>query len=156
VIVRWLPYGFAGLLFLVLLTELLVGQAAPAPGPTPMPVVLAPPAAANVVSAALSAQWSAAILARPLFRATRRPLPPAAVATADVSLPRLSAIVITAAGSSAIFITDDGTAAVVATGGRIGAYTVLKIEPDMVRLVGPSGIINARPQFATAAAPDSQ
>jgi general secretion pathway protein N len=140
-----LTAALAGLLALLLLWELL-----PAPPPAPPPALAdRAPVAATDDSAAQAGAWMAQILARPLFRADRRPLAvlPASV---DLTVPRLTAIVITAAGRSAIFIGPDGGARVLGVGGRSGVYEVQAITPDSVRLTGPTGALTLHPQFATA------
>jgi general secretion pathway protein N len=140
-----LPAALAGLLALLLLWELL-----PAAPPTPPPgLVDRAPLAAADDSAAKAGAWMAQILARPLFRADRRPLT-IVPASADLTVPRLTAIVITAAGRSAIFIGSDGGASVLGVGGRSGVYAVQAITPDAVRLTGPTGTLTLHPQFATA------
>jgi hypothetical protein len=145
---RFFPFALAGVLTLLLLAELVVNPAPSAPFAAPVASSAAAPAYDNAPAAT---SWSAAILARPLFRPGRRPVTVTA-ATVDISVPRLSAIVITAAGRSAIFISDGGGASVVAAGGKIGAYTVQQITPDTVRLLGPNGAITTHPQFAASAA----
>ncbi len=91
-------------------------------------------------------------MARPLFRADRRPLAAAAAAAVDDTLPRLSAIIVTAAGRSALFAGDAGTPMVVAVGGKIGAYHVRTITPDSVSLLGPHGAVKVHPQYAPGGA----
>jgi len=93
-----------------------------------------------------STEWSAIMLARPLFRADRRPIAVAAV-TVDDTLPRLSAIVVTAAGRMAAF--DGGSPPVVSVGNQLGAYQVRKITPDSVLLRGPNGDVTVHPEFAS-------
>ena len=135
-----------------LLAALLAGEAiAPLPQPAPLPPPHAAAARPAAIAPASSADAQAVILARPLFRPDRRP-PQAAPAVLDETVPRLSAIVITGAGRSAIFIADDGSAAVLRLGGHIGAYQLQTIAPDSVSLVGPNGAISVHPSF-TAAAP---
>jgi hypothetical protein len=85
---------------------------------------------------------TAAILARPLFAASRRPAaasaePVTVAATADP--PRLAGVIVSPNGARAIFASDEGRAEVVANGGSIGVYVVKTITPDAVLLVGPGG-----------------
>jgi len=140
--------ALAALVFLLAL--LLFWEWLPA-GPLPPPPGLAdrPPLAATDDFAANAGAWMAQILARPLFRADRRPLAvlPASV---DLTVPRLTAIVITAAGRSAIFVNPDGGASVLGVGGHSGVYAVQAITPDAVRLTGPTGTLTLHPQFAAA------
>jgi len=128
--------------------------------PPPVQVRLAPPPAATV-SAGTNA-WSAVILQRPLFRPDRRKLALAdeAQAAAPPPLPRLSAIVITAAGATAIFAGDDGTSVPVRVGGLIDGDRVAAIGPAEVAIIDSGARKILKPQFApggpadaTAAAP---
>jgi hypothetical protein len=93
------------------------------------------------------------ILARPLFRADRRPLAPRP-AGVDLAVPRLTGIVITAAGRSAIFIHADGSSSALGVGSSSGAYKVQAITRDSVRLNGPDGPFTVHPQFAGATSGD--
>lgn len=91
------------------------------------------------------------ILARPLFRADRRPV--ALAATAPVRrLPRLSAIIIARGDRRAIFAGRSGKAIVIGTGGRVGGYRLDAIAADRVSLIGPDGRITLRPQFSDGVA----
>jgi hypothetical protein len=142
------PAVLACLLALLLLYELL-----PARGGGALPAIPDRRIAATADdTAARAAGWAALILARPLFRADRRPLAVLTTGAGDETPPRLSAIVITATGSSAIFINADGSASVLAAGGHDGAFEVRAITPDSVRLDGPAGGLTLHPQFAAGAA----
>ncbi len=146
-----LPAVLAGALALTALIELVTPMAAPS---VPSPARIVPPSvppAADVAAAA--AGWSATILQRPLFRPDRRPLAPDAAAATP--LPRLSAIVITAAGRSAIFTGDDGKAVVVPVGGLIDGDRITAIGPGQVTIDGSDGTKILRPQFAPNAQPDA-
>jgi len=143
-----LPAALACLLALALIVELLPAA------PPPLPPVLAsrPPVTAADTSAAEAQNWMALILARPLFRTDRRPLSLAVASdSVDMTLPRLTAIVITATGRSAIFINGDGSSSILAIGGHSGVYAVLTITPDSVRLSGPNGPVMLHPQYASGA-----
>jgi len=137
------PAGLAALLAMILLAECL------APGdempqlPAPHPSTAA--AAATSAAASLAGAWSDTILARPLFRPDRRPLQAAPAAPEE--MPRLSAIVITAAGASAIFVGDDGTAMTVKPGGLVDGQVVKSITAGAVTLTGLGGLTILRPQF---------
>jgi general secretion pathway protein N len=139
-----LPAALAAVFALIAAAELLTPLASPGAAPT-IRMVAATAAPAADASAG-SESWSAAILARPLFRPDRRPLAPDAAVKAP--LPRLSAIVITAAGRTAIFSTDDGKSTAVAAGGLIDGYRIQTIGPGEVSLTGPDGSKTLRPQFA--------
>jgi hypothetical protein len=75
-----------------------------------------------------------------LFNADRRPFDQAAPSGGDAALPRLSGIVMTPEGRSAIFTpAGGGKLIVVEEGGRIGGYVVQTISFGEVELVGPDG-----------------
>lgn len=117
------------------------------------PVAVSPTASAARHAVA---DWAQLILARPLFRADRRPVPVAGKGP-DKSLPRLSAIIIARGDRRAIFAGHGGKSLTLAEGGRIGAYRLDTIMADRISLLGPDGRITLRPQFsdhpgATAAA----
>jgi hypothetical protein len=99
----------------------------------------------------------AKILARPLFEANRRPPAAAPVAAAAAVVPRVTGLVVTASGRSAIFaVPGDPRPVVVGQGGRVGVFTVRSIEAGAVTLLGPDGPLVLRPSFAaptTVAAP---
>lgn len=127
---------------------------APPPAPDILPAIqIAPAAQANADPAPDAASWANIILARPLFRPDRRPLAPDAATAAP--LPRLSAIVITAAGATAIFSGDDGKSIAVPPGGMIAGYRVATITAGAVQILGPAGGQTLHPQFAPSGqAPD--
>jgi hypothetical protein len=99
-------------------------------------------------------EWAATALARPLFTQDRRPVPEprgAAVAGGPGSqeLPRLAGVMVTPAGSAAIF---DGTGEsakpqVVRVGDRLGGFEVKAILAGEVTLTGPDGGRVLRPSF---------
>jgi len=148
---RILLAGLAGALALLAAAELLTGPAA-----LPAATLALPAATAPAATSVYNARWATIILARPLFRSDRRPVQAVAATAAvvDNTLPRLSAIIITGTARAAVFDGDGGAPSVVSTGGRLGAYQVLAIAPDQVRLAGPNGNVVVRPQFA-GAAPDA-
>jgi hypothetical protein len=92
-------------------------------------------------------RWEAAVLARPLFNPDRRPAGPAPVAASqDAGLPRLTGIMITPNGRSAIFApAGGGKPAVVAEGGSLGVYVVQTISLGEVVLTGPDGSHSLNP-----------
>lgn len=98
------------------------------------------------VASGRAAELTATILARPLMSPTRRPPPPARVSTPETDLPRLTGIIISPDGRSALFA-GKPRALVVPEGGRVGDYTVQQIAPGMVTLNGPVGLVALRPSF---------
>lgn len=141
-----LPLALTGLLAMAVAVEAL----APAPAVTvPAPLGrVASSSAAIVVPTGDTSSWQATILARPLFRPDRRPLSAAPVVAAT-ALPRLTAIVMTAAGATAIFDGDDGKPVIVAAGSDVDGYKVQSIGRDRVELEGAGGRTVLQPQFGT-------
>lgn len=140
------PAGLAALLAVIVLAELVAPQdAAPA---LPAKSASAAATATGQDAAGLAASWSATILARPIFRPDRRPEKAAPVAAAE--MPRLTAIVITQSGASAIFVADDGTATAVKPGGLVDGQVVKSITAGTVTLTSPTGDSILRPQFGAA------
>lgn len=92
----------------------------------------------------------ATLLARPLFSLTRRPPPAAAtngVATApDAPLPRLAGVLVDGGDRRAIFA-GAPKPLVLREGARVGAFTISRIAPGRVALIGPDGTREIRPQF---------
>ena len=101
----------------------------------------AEPPAQTDTAADQARRSEAAVLARPLFNPDRRPIGQAPAASReDAGLPRLSGILITPNGRSAIFApAGGGKPAVVAEGGSLGGYVVRTISLDEVVLAGPDG-----------------
>ena len=101
-------------------------------------------------------KWVATALARPLFSPDRRPPRPAvaiAAAPAPVEVPRLSGILVTPSGRSAIFAPSGGGKPVVATeGSSLETYVVRSIEPEQVTLMGPNGSLVLHPAFIGSSA----
>ncbi len=92
------------------------------------------------------AEWLNAIMARPLFSPTRRP-----VETTVSGLPRLTGIVVTGSERVAIFAAPANEHPIVAhSGTRVGAYEVQTIADDGVTVVGPGGTVLIRPIFDVA------
>ena len=136
--------GLAAALTLCAAAELLAGPDDAAPMAMPAATAAALRPAADDL---FTPRWASIILARPLFRPDRRPLAVAAAAV-DNTLPRLSAIVITADGRRAIFVSGGGAAAVVSVNGRVGVYQVRRIAADSVSLLGPNGDVTVHPEYA--------
>jgi hypothetical protein len=113
--------------------------------PTAFAVATAPPA----TEAMYAGTWQDTILARPLFRPDRKPLP--ATPEASVPMPRLTAIVMTGSGARAIFVADDGKPVVVALGDKVNGWDVLTIGPDNVVLAGSYRRKTLHPKFANPA-----
>ncbi len=94
----------------------------------------------------------ATILARPLFSPTRRPAATSAgPVKAAAEMPRLAGVLVSDAGSGAIFARPGEKATVVHAGDRIGPYQVTSISAGEVTLLGPAGPITMHPVFANAA-----
>ncbi len=107
--------------------------------------------AADTPGAARDAAWVSGIVARPLFSPSRRPPAVAARAPAgpQAGLPRLSGVMISAAGKQAIFVSSETEKPVIAVAGdRIGGYLVRSIAAGEVVLVGPDGVKLLHPAFA--------
>jgi len=118
---------------------------------TAQPAAIMPSNQSDGFPADHTAEWVATALSRPLFSPDRRPSRQAVAAVAApvfADLPRLSGILITPSGRSAIFAPAGGGKPVVATEGTtLGPYVVRAIEPDQVTLVGPKGIRVVHPTF---------
>jgi hypothetical protein len=148
VTLRLFQWGLAAILAVVALAELIT-PAAPLPA-IPPPHLQMPATGGDADTSAFAATWSQIALARPLFSADRRPVAAAAVANAPVAMPKLSAIVVTAAGAKAIFVGDDGKPIVLAAGGQVGGNTIESITPTGVVLNGAAGRTTLHLQFGPA------
>ena len=85
------------------------------------------------------------ILNRPLFNPDRRP---AAGSAGDgpANLPRLTAVLVSNRGKTAIFAAGaDGKPVTLSEGGRVGDYTVRAIGAGQVTVAGPEGMQVVRP-----------
>ncbi len=141
--------AIAVLLLGVLAAEWRMGPArAPAAAAVARRIAAAPPPS-PVPPAAQAQSWSATILARPLFYPSRRPpAATAAAATESAGLPRLSAVLVSDAGSTAIFAGPGADKPVIAhVGDTLGAYRVSTISAGQVTLAGPNGQSTLRPSF---------
>lgn len=116
----------------------------PAPAARPSaPVAFAPAALADNAEHRV-----AVVLARPLFSPGRRPpAQPASISAVGVSLPRMTAVVVTPQGRRATFANGTDGSVVVTEGSRIGAYGVQSIEAGRVLLAGPDGLRVVTPSF---------
>ncbi len=142
------PAGAAALLLMVLAWEWM---------PSAEPVVtVAPPSqrargtASEPDSAAKDTEgWANTIVARPLFAMTRRPPKTAGGhnPVAATGLPRLSGIMISAAGRRAIFMPEGGKARTLAEGASLDEYTIRQIAADHVVLSGAKGDMVLHPAY---------
>jgi hypothetical protein len=124
------------------------------PGAAPQHIVPAiPEAGADVGTDAAVGQWANTILARPIFNPDRRPAAQAdSSSDAAEPLPRLTAIIIAAGVSRAVFSTPGAKPIMVGQGGAVGGYQLKEIKADSVSLLGPDGgITTLRPQFLAPA-----
>jgi len=119
--------------------------------PLPSRTVTVSPSAKSV-SADHSGEWVSTILGRPLFSPDRRPSSTAAAVAGLPGLPRLSGIMVSPLGRSAIFAADGAKPLVIQEGTRVAGYTVKAIEATQVRLVGPNGNVVLYPSYAPASA----
>ncbi len=113
------------------------------PVPASRPVV-AGQSAPPVDIASHIPEWADRILERPLFSRDRRPAarstPTASSGTGPVPLPRLSGVIVSGSGRSAIFAgAAGGHVTVIGEGAKIGRYTVDRIEAGRVTVAGPEG-----------------
>jgi hypothetical protein len=100
-------------------------------------------------------EWVATALARPLFSPDRRPprqTVAIAAAPASVEVPRLSGILVTPLGRSAIFAPSGGKPVVATEGSTLDTYVVRSIEPEQVTLMGPNGSLVLHPAFIGSSA----
>jgi hypothetical protein len=140
--------GLAGIIGLELY------EAALDEGPTPIaPISLQaekpPDLGLATVHSDQAARYVTAILARPLFSPTRRPDETAANKAAKATdLGRLTGVLVSPAGKSAIFVgPTGGKPIVVGEGGRIGEYVVRSIEAGAVTITGSEGQRVLHPAF---------
>jgi general secretion pathway protein N len=94
----------------------------------------------------LASRRVATILARPLFNPNRRPVETAS--GGEPGLTRLTGVMMSAAGKTAIFAgAANGKPLVVGEGARVGRYLVGSIESDAVTVIGPGGQRVLHPVF---------
>lgn len=135
-----LATGLAVLMGALLLAALLWPVMPPEP-----PTVAAPTAAPVQLKIAASAaereQMAERILARPLFRADRKPDPSLAATDGRPSqLPRLSGVTLAPSGATAIFQPEGGGKPIlVGEGGSVAGWTVRSITAGKVVLAGAGG-----------------
>ncbi len=90
------------------------------------------------------------MLARPLFNQNRRPPTGTSdlIADAPKTLPRLTGVVVSPAGSFAIFASiEAGKPIVVREGDQVGAAVIEAVAAGEVTLRGPEGILVLHPSF---------
>jgi len=123
------------------------------PGAAPQHIAPAIPAAgADIGTDAAVGQWAATILARPIFNPDRRPAAEAESSDAAEPLPRLTAIIIVAGVSRAVFSAPGAKPILVRPGGAVAGYQLKEIKAGSVSLLGPDGgITTLRPQFLAPA-----
>jgi len=100
------------------------------------------------------AEYAGAVLARPLFRADRKPYETndQDVSTAPVDLPRLTGILLASDVKRAIFAPDGSDKPIVVSEGEnVGSWRVQEIAADSVTMTGPDGTRRIRPKFAANA-----
>jgi hypothetical protein len=103
-----------------------------------------------------AARYVGAILARPLFSPNRRPDDIAANSPAK-DLARLTGVLLSPAGKSAIFAGPaGGKPIVVGEGGRIGEHVVGSINAGAVTVIGPAGERVLHPAFDPSPPPPKQ
>ena len=99
--------------------------------------------------------WAETSLARPLFSRDRRPTPVVAKVGGEpvmASIPRLTGVLVTPLGSSAIFASPNGGKPVIAAPGTaLGPYVVQTIEPGQVTVAGPDGTLHLHPSYDATA-----
>ncbi len=143
-------------LLAALLAAGLAAEAMPGGKRRPVALPVAPAGSPQAAAAAAEplTQWVATVLARPLFAADRRPVAPAANATASTgpqALPRLAGIVVSPTGRSAIFAGDHSM--VVAEGAVVGPWRVVAIRADAVDVSGPQGERTVKPTYSNEPPP---
>ncbi len=101
-------------------------------------------------------EWVATILARPLFSPDRRPAAETVAAQGarlPEGLPRLSGVIVSPFGRSAIFASDGRKPLVVHEGGRLDAWMVQAIDIGAVKISGPAGVRTLHPTFQNPSLP---
>ncbi len=95
--------------------------------------------------------WVATILARPLFSPQRRPSETVATAKATgPEMPRLTGVLVSEAGSGAIFAQAGEKPIVAKAGDRVGPFLIRSISVGQVIVQGPAGLVTLHPVFAAA------
>lgn len=97
-------------------------------------------------------EWTATVMARPLFSPTRRPV--GTGSAGDATPPRLTAVLITPAQRLAIFVpAGEGKPLTLTEGGRIGPFLLQAIEDGQVTLAEANKERVVRPSFASSDLP---
>jgi hypothetical protein len=118
-----------------------------------VPIRHAPPAKARTAAedpVDHTDEWVETSLARPLFSRDRRPTVVAAKAGETVisSMPRLTGVLVSPLGRSAIFAgPDGGKPMVISEGSSLGPYLIKSIAPGHVTVSGPEGERDLEPSF---------
>ncbi len=151
------PFARAPWLLAALLAFGVAAELARPPGNTAGPATTPalPRAIGGAVPGEPAADYAAAMLARPLFAADRRPeagnATPGPLASLRPEPPRLAGILLTATGRSAIFAAAaGGHGTVVKEGGSVGPWRVDAIHAGDVLLTGPEGLRTVRPAYSDA------
>ena len=112
----------------------------PALPPVPSPVLALPSLPQRAPKGVAAAQVGT-VLARPLFSSSRRPDAPTPAVPADAQPePRLVGTLVGPFGRRALLVSSDGHSLPAAgEAGRVGAWTLERIVPGSVTLVGPGG-----------------
>ena len=134
-----------------------LSEAVPIAKQAPFAAAVAPPGPVHVAAASAEpvADWVATALSRPLFNIDRRPVAPAAAASATTgpqALPRLAGIIVSPSGRSAIFAGNPDQSpehsVVVVEGAAIGPWRVVTIRSDAVDVNGPQGERTVKPNYS--------
>lgn len=143
--------GGAAALAALLCWEVLAVPAAP---PDPVPPLAAEQAPVRPATDAVLDNldgYASTALARPLFRADRRPPNTDVRAAALDDPPRLTGIIIGPAGRRAIFEDPGGRARIAAEGDSLGRFKVAAITPGQVSLTASEGERVLRPSHTKRA-----
>jgi hypothetical protein len=117
------------------------GREVPQTSPAPLPIKIAPPSMqTGLPTQSAVRNWAAIAAARPLFNPDRSPFQlPAPAAALAAPLPRLTGIIVTSHVKIGIFSGADGVPVIAKAGGVLGAFKLLSIGANSVRLSGASG-----------------
>ncbi len=122
------------------------GHVAPQTGPVALPIETALPSMpADLPPQSAVRDWAEIAAGRPLFNPGRSPFQPPAPATAAAApLPRLTGIIVTSHEKIGIFSGADGMPVIARAGSFLGAFKLLSIGANSVRMGGASGISTLR------------
>ena len=152
----WLYFGLIAIaLISIIIFEIgNIAEAEPVDAVRPYHVLPVVAAAPTAIGSDSSSSRFVEILARPLFRQSRRPLADTALAVADLSISRLrlTGVIVSSTGGLAIFAGNEGgKSIVVRKGDRVGPAIVDTIAVGQVILRGPDGTVMLRPVSTEAA-----